>query len=67
MNTWKHAKLDEEFKLTWPHDGLPMANRKFSIIREDGSVIRGVSDATGNTGLQKSIFADGLRLRLDPE
>jgi len=67
MNTWKHAKLDEEFRLTWPHDGLPMVNRKFSIIREDGSVIRGVSDAAGNTGLQKSIFADGLRLRLDPE
>jgi type VI secretion system secreted protein VgrG len=67
MNTWKHANFDEEFALQWPFDGKPVANRKFSIIREDGSVLQGITDANGKTGLQKSIFADGIRLRLDPE
>lgn len=66
MNTWKHATLDEQFTLQWPFDGSPVANRTFSIIREDGSVIRGLTDASGKTGLQKSIFADGVRLRIDP-
>lgn len=67
MNTWKHALCDEQFVLTWPFDAKPLANRKFSIIREDGSVIRGVSDAQGKTGIQKSLFTDGVRLRIDPE
>src|ERR1700712_79550 len=56
MNTWKHAKFDEQFALKWPVDNKPVANRAFSIIREDGRVIKGVTDSAGMTGLQKSIF-----------
>ncbi|MBG0881268.1 type VI secretion system tip protein VgrG [Burkholderia sp. 9775_39] len=67
MNTWKHANFDEEFVLQWPFDGKPVANQKFTIIREDGSILRGSTDANGKTGLQKSIFADGVRLKIDPE
>ncbi|CAN7726287.1 DUF2345 domain-containing protein [Caballeronia sp. LjRoot31] len=67
MNTWKHAKFDEQFVLKWPVDNEPVANRAFSIIREDGSVIKGVTDSAGMTGLQKSIFVDGVRLRIDPK
>jgi type VI secretion system secreted protein VgrG len=67
MNTWKHAKFDEQFVLKWPVDNEPVANRAFSIIREDGSVIKGVTDNAGMTGLQKSIFVDGVRLRIDPK
>ncbi|AJG24145.1 type VI secretion system Vgr family protein [Cupriavidus basilensis] len=67
MNTWKHADFDEQYALKWPFDGRPVSNRAFSIIREDGSVIRGTTDAEGKTGLQKSLFVDGLRLRIDPE
>jgi type VI secretion system secreted protein VgrG len=65
MNTWNHTKFDEQFALKWRFDGKPVANRKFSIIREDGSVIRGVTDAEGRTGLQKSLFVGGVRLRID--
>lgn len=67
MNTWDHANLDEQFTLRLPFCGSPVANRKFSIIRDDGSVIRGMTDADGKTGLQKSIFAEGVRLRVDPD
>ncbi|MGO4159192.1 DUF2345 domain-containing protein, partial [Cupriavidus sp. YAF13] len=67
MNTWKHADFDEQYALKWPFDGQPVSHRAFSIIREDGSVIRGTTDAEGKTGLQKSLFVDGLRLRIDPE
>lgn len=44
----------------WPFDGTPVANRAFTVLREDGSVIRGMTDAEGKTGLQKSLFTDGL-------
>lgn len=67
MNTWKHANFDEQFVLKWPFDGEPVRNRKFSLIRDDGSVIRGVTDAEGKTSLQKSLFSEGLRLRIDSE
>jgi type VI secretion system secreted protein VgrG len=67
MNTWKHAKFDEQFALKWPFDNTPVTNRAFSIVREDGSVIKGVTDSAGLTGLQKSLFVDGVRLRIDPE
>jgi type VI secretion system secreted protein VgrG len=67
MNTWKHAKFDEQFALKWPFDNTPVTNRAFSIVREDGSVIKGVTDSAGMTGLQKSLFVDGVRLRIDPE
>jgi type VI secretion system secreted protein VgrG len=67
MNTWEHAKFDEQYSLTWPFDGTPVRNRGFSIVREDGSVIRGVTDTDGKTGLQKSLFVDGVRLRIHPE
>jgi type VI secretion system secreted protein VgrG len=67
MNSWKHAKFDEEFVVKWPYSGKPVANRAYSVIREDGSVIRGVTDAKGKTGLQKTFFAEGMRLRIDPE
>nr|WP_057926291.1 type VI secretion system Vgr family protein [Burkholderia ambifaria] len=67
MNTWRHANFDEEFVIKWPYSGRPVNNRKYSIIREDGSVIRGVTDADGKTGLQRTLFAEGMRLRIDPE
>ncbi|MCA8089455.1 type VI secretion system tip protein VgrG [Burkholderia anthina] len=67
MNTWKHANFDEEFVVKWPYSGKPVANRRYSIIRDDGSVIRGVTDAEGRAGLQRTLFAEGMRLRIDPE
>ncbi|WP_031360003.1 DUF2345 domain-containing protein [Caballeronia sordidicola] len=67
MNAWKHAKFDEQFVLKWPVDNEPVANRAFSVIREDGSVIKGVTDSAGMTGLQKSVFVEGVRLRIDPK
>jgi type VI secretion system secreted protein VgrG len=67
VNTWKHAPFDEEFTLQWPHGNEPIRNRAFSIIRDDGSVIRGATDSAGKTALQRAIFAEGVRLRVDPD
>jgi type VI secretion system secreted protein VgrG len=67
VNTWKHAPFDEEFTLKWPHSDEPVSHRAFSIIRDDGSVIQGMTDAAGKTGLQRAIFAEGVRLRIDPD
>jgi type VI secretion system secreted protein VgrG len=67
MNTWPHAKFDEQYVLRWPFDNAPVAHHKFTVVREDGSVIRGTTDAEGRTGLQKSLFTDRLRLHIDPD
>uniref|UniRef100_UPI0015896DF8 DUF2345 domain-containing protein n=1 Tax=Burkholderia sp. BCC1640 TaxID=2676294 RepID=UPI0015896DF8 len=67
VNNWKHAPFDEEFTLKWPHSGEPVGHRAFSIIRDDGSVIQGMTDAEGKTGIQRAIFAEGVRLRIDPD
>ncbi|WP_176043948.1 type VI secretion system Vgr family protein [Burkholderia vietnamiensis] len=67
VNNWKHAPFDEEFTLKWPHSDEPVRHRAFSIIRDDGSVIQGMTDAAGKTGLQRAIFAEGVRLRIDPD
>ncbi|MBA3597386.1 MAG: type VI secretion system tip protein VgrG [Methylibium sp.] len=68
MNAWPQATpLDEQYELRWPYDGSPLKNRAFEIVRGDGSVIRGVTDANGKTGLQKSQFVEALCFRLMPE
>ena len=61
------SSFDEDLILTWPFDGKPVANRRFEIVRGDGSVIRGATDAAGKTGLQKSDFPEALSFRLLPE
>ncbi|XQU73459.1 DUF2345 domain-containing protein [Cupriavidus sp. H18C2] len=66
MNRWKQADFDEQFVLRRPFDGAPIANRRFKVIRADGSVINGVTDPEGRTGLQKSLFAEEIRLRVLP-
>jgi len=64
VNARAHAKFDEHFVVTWPFDETPVANRKFSITREDGTVIRGMTDAEGKVDLQKSLFVEGMQLRV---
>jgi len=65
MNSWPTAKFDEEFILLLPN-GEPAKNRSFVIAREDGSRIRGRSDAQGRTGLQKSIQLERIRITILP-
>ncbi|KWN68305.1 type VI secretion protein Vgr [Burkholderia ubonensis] len=67
VNNWKHAPFDEEFTLKWPFSDEPVHNQQFSIIRDDGSVIQGSTDAAGKTSLQRALFAESVRLRIDGE
>jgi len=67
MNTWKHANFDEDFEVRWPFDDQPVSSQKHTIVRSDGSLIRGEADAEGKTELQKGLSLDSLRLRLDPD
>jgi type VI secretion system secreted protein VgrG len=65
VNEWKQAPFDEQFVLKWPFGDEPVRNRKFSIIRDDGSVIQGATDSAGKTGLQRALFTEDVRLRID--
>ncbi|MEM5426813.1 type VI secretion system tip protein VgrG, partial [Paraburkholderia ferrariae] len=67
VNSWKHAPFDEEFTLKWPFSDEPVHNQKFSIIRDDGSVIQGSTNAWGKTSLQRGLAAENVRLRIDGE
>ncbi len=68
MNKWPgSAPFDEEFVLRWPYDDTPVANRRFEIVRGDGTVVRGTTDQSGRTGLQKGQFIENLIFRLLPE
>ncbi|MDR2925210.1 MAG: DUF2345 domain-containing protein, partial [Azoarcus sp.] len=53
MNSWPDTNFDRDVVLKY-HTGEAAANRKFEILREDGARIRGVTDAEGRTGIQKS-------------
>jgi type VI secretion system secreted protein VgrG len=63
MNKWPKVNFDEEFVIQHQGSGKPMANRKFEIAREDGTVIRGITDGEGKTGLQKSQFLGEIALK----
>jgi type VI secretion system secreted protein VgrG len=42
----------------------PLANRKFELTREDGTIIRGVTDAGGRMPVQKGITMATAKLRI---
>jgi type VI secretion system secreted protein VgrG len=42
----------------------PLANRKFEMTREDGTIIRGVTDAKGRMPIQKGIDMATVKLRI---
>jgi type VI secretion system secreted protein VgrG len=42
----------------------PLANRKFELTREDGTIIRGVTDAEGRMPVQKGIAMATAKLRI---
>jgi type VI secretion system secreted protein VgrG len=67
MNKMPETPYDEEFVLRWPHDAKAVANRKFRLRRADGAVISGSTDASGKTGLQKSLFTEGVEFQILPE
>jgi len=65
MNTWPETKFDEEFILELDN-GDPVADRAFELVRADGALVRGKTDAHGRTGLQKSDFLEIASLRILP-
>ncbi|MFT3848872.1 MAG: type VI secretion system tip protein TssI/VgrG [Propionivibrio sp.] len=67
MNTWPSNNFDEEFILRWPFGEQPVKNRRFRLTRDDGTVIDGMTDAEGRTGLQRSLFVESLDFKILPE
>ena len=58
-------KFDDEFVLILP-SGKPAPNRKFEITREDGKIIKGISDAQGHTGVHKGLNHEFLLVKILP-
>ena len=53
LNEMPKSKFDQQVFIMQPN-GKPAKNVRFEIVREDGSVIKGVTDSTGNTKVQKA-------------
>ena len=66
MNTWPKTDFDEAFVLA-QENGRPLANMPYEITRTDGSLIRGVTDTEGKTGLQKSLSLENISVRILPK
>jgi type VI secretion system secreted protein VgrG len=62
VNTWSDVKFDQHVRIM--NGSEPVANYKYEIIRADGSVQSGVSDANGWTELQKSEIPEDFAIRL---
>jgi type VI secretion system secreted protein VgrG len=61
FNDWPTTNFDKQVVLKL-HTGEPAANRKYEITREDGAVIRGVTDAQGRMPIQKGQFLGQLKV-----
>lgn len=66
MDSWKHAKFDEQFAVNWMFDEKSVQNQSFKMLLGNDGVIKGATNTAGETSLQKSVSVDALRLRLDP-
>lgn len=64
MNTWKHAKFADTYVVRNPSTGEPLANASAEIKRDDGSVLKVLTDEFGKTPHQKSLFTEHVRIRV---
>ena len=55
--------LDQEFVL-FLENGEPVPNRRFELLFEDGTVMRGSTDSNGRTGVKKAAFPASYRIRV---
>lgn len=62
MNNWSTSSFDQRVKLV-TRTGEPAPNQKYEIHRDDGAIIRGVTDGQGWTALQKGMSLDGVKIK----
>lgn len=55
--------VGRKFRLIRPADNKPVANRAYEITKKDGSVIKGVTNALGETELHESETTDVLAVK----
>ncbi|MDK3026611.1 DUF2345 domain-containing protein, partial [Cupriavidus taiwanensis] len=63
MNDWEHTRFNEGFRLVDTAD-KPLANYAYELVRQDGTLLSGVTDAQGHLAHQKSEIAETLELRI---
>lgn len=62
MKSFEPESFDENFIISNPASGKPIANQKYEIHMPDGSVIAGITDAMGYSSLVASKASDDLKL-----
>ncbi|MDO1530445.1 type VI secretion system Vgr family protein [Fulvimonas sp. R45] len=62
MNQWSEPKFDQRVKLV-TRSGKPAPNQRYEIHRDDGAIIKGVTDGEGWTQLQKGMSLDGISVK----
>ncbi|HBU8949454.1 TPA: type VI secretion system tip protein VgrG [Escherichia coli] len=64
MKSFEPESFDENFIISNPASGKPIANQKYEIHMPDGSVIAGITDAMGYSSLVASKACDDLKIIL---
>ncbi|MWS40756.1 type VI secretion system tip protein VgrG, partial [Escherichia coli] len=64
MNDWTNSPFDEGFQLLDEATGKPLAQYRYELIRQDGTVISGVTGHDGHLSQQCSEIAEALELRI---
>ena len=64
MKSFEPESFDENFIISNPASGKPIANQKYEIHMPDGSVIAGITDAMGYSSLVASKASDDLKIIL---
>ena len=59
-------KTDERIVLFDPQTGLPVKNRSYRAVLEDGQIIEGKTDAEGRTALMQSTAMGEVEISIDP-
>ncbi|MBB3212204.1 uncharacterized protein (DUF2345 family), partial [Herbaspirillum sp. Sphag1AN] len=66
MNSWKHAKYDEQFGVGWGFTTQGSPAQKISMVLNNQGGVGGATNAEGQTAIQKSLSSDPLHLRIVP-
>jgi len=63
MNKWPVTRFEKPV-IVYLHNGTPARNRRFRLLREDGSTMTGTTNEAGEIGLQKSDLAGRYRISI---
>ncbi|TWI14165.1 type VI secretion system Vgr family protein [Aerolutibacter ruishenii] len=64
MNNWPQSRFDQRYVVRDRVRGTPMANMRVEVSRQDGAILRLVTDGEGRLPIQKGLGPEQVRIRV---